>query len=152
MATSIAALYLEGQEVLYLDAHSAFYASRMNSDWIGGWIAQARKARGWTQDQLGERLGVTKANVSHWETGKHEPSFGQLLKIKDLTGQPLRDVSAALDWPLPRIRREQVTSLSQDQLDALQAGMVGILAAISPAHGASPSATGSAGKPQRLVA
>lgn len=124
----------------------------MDAKQIGKWVAAARAARGWTQDQLGERVGVTKANVSHWETGKHEPSFGQLLRIMDLTGYALVDVRPAEDWPLPKIRREQITSLPVDKLDALQAGIAGILASFAaPAISASHDA-GSPIKPHRLVA
>lgn len=98
---------------------------------IGDWVRAARASKGWNQDQLGDAVGVTKANVSHWETGKHEPSFGQLLKIRDATGYPLRDVGPATDWPLPRVPRERLTSLSAEQLAALQAGIVGLLAALA---------------------
>lgn len=103
----------------------------MDAKAVQGWIKAARDAKGWTQETLGEKLGVTKANVSHWETGKHDPSFLQLLKIRDLTGHPLREVLPAQDWPLPQIGREKITSLGPDQLAALQAGISGILVALS---------------------
>jgi transcriptional regulator with XRE-family HTH domain len=50
------------------------------------WIRDARKARGWTQEKLGEELGVTKANVSGWENARHQPSFDQIVRICELTG------------------------------------------------------------------
>lgn len=97
---------------------------------IGSWVAAARKHKGWVQEQLGDAMGLTKANISHWETGKHEPSFGQMLKIRDLTGYPMRDVGPAVEWPLPKIAREQITSLTATQLEQLQMGIAGILSAI----------------------
>jgi len=103
----------------------------MEHETIGKWIAAARKSCGWNQEQLGTHLGTSKANVSHWETGKHEASFAQLLKIRDLTGYQLRDVGAAAEWPLPEVSREMITSLSPEQLKALQAGIHGILAAVN---------------------
>lgn len=118
----------------------------MDSEALRRWISDARKLKGWTQEQLGHELGLTKANISHWETGKHEPSFSQLLRIRDLTGHPLRDVLPAGDWPFPDIPREQLTSLTPEQRQALQAGIVGILAAIAPAPAASR------GKPQPRAA
>jgi DNA-binding XRE family transcriptional regulator len=36
---------------------------------MGDRIKQLRQAKGWTQEQLGTRLGVTKVAVSQWETG-----------------------------------------------------------------------------------
>ncbi len=97
---------------------------------IGEWVRAAREAKGWSQTQLGDAIGVSKANVSHWETAKHEPSFGQLLAIRDKTGHPLHDVGPAQDWPLPGISRERLASLDAVQLAAVQAGIEGILAAV----------------------
>lgn len=36
---------------------------------VGKFIAQIRKERGFTQESLGERLGVTNKTISRWETG-----------------------------------------------------------------------------------
>lgn len=64
------------------------------------WIRLARKKAGLTQEQLGERLGVTKANVSAWENGRHEASFAQLTAISELAGLPLGGGDAqAVDAP-----------------------------------------------------
>ena len=38
---------------------------------IGSLIKKARKQQGLTQDQLGERIGVKKAQVSRMENGSH---------------------------------------------------------------------------------
>ncbi|MFM0630738.1 helix-turn-helix domain-containing protein [Paraburkholderia xenovorans] len=56
------------------------------------WIRAARKAAGLTQEQLGERLGLTKGNVSAWENARHEPSYAQLQQIADLSGMGLPNV------------------------------------------------------------
>lgn len=36
---------------------------------IGAFIAACRKEKGYTQQQLAEKLGVTNKTVSRWETG-----------------------------------------------------------------------------------
>lgn len=36
---------------------------------IGVFLAQLRRQRNLTQEQLGEKLGVTNKTVSRWETG-----------------------------------------------------------------------------------
>lgn len=41
---------------------------------IGAFIARLRQEKGWTQEQLGERLGVTNKTVSRWENGNYMPS------------------------------------------------------------------------------
>lgn len=40
---------------------------------FGRAVAEARDARGWTQDELAERAGVSQSNVSGWEQGKWTP-------------------------------------------------------------------------------
>ena len=40
---------------------------------IGKRIEAARKAKGMTQEKLGEKLGVTFQAVSSWEQGKYIP-------------------------------------------------------------------------------
>ncbi len=58
------------------------------------WIRTARKNIGWTQEQLGEAVGRTKANIGHWETGKHAPSAEQLVQVSQVTGYPLPEMGA----------------------------------------------------------
>jgi putative transcriptional regulator len=44
-------------------------------------IRGLRQKRGLTQEQLGELVGVDKAQVSNWETGKRFPSAGNLAAL-----------------------------------------------------------------------
>ena len=39
----------------------------------GKFIADLRKEKGLTQEQLGEKIGVTNKTVSRWETGVYLP-------------------------------------------------------------------------------
>jgi transcriptional regulator with XRE-family HTH domain len=41
---------------------------------LGSRIAAWRKARGWSQRQLAEAVGVTVSAVSYWESGTTKPS------------------------------------------------------------------------------
>ncbi|KRM98790.1 helix-turn-helix domain-containing protein [Loigolactobacillus rennini] len=47
-------------------------------------IQSLRTKRDWTQDQLAERLGVSKQSVSNWETGLKSPRMGALQKMADI--------------------------------------------------------------------
>lgn len=58
------------------------------------WIRAARLHKGWTQQQLGDAVGRTKANIGHWETGKHSPSVEQVVQISDTTGFPVPPMGA----------------------------------------------------------
>lgn len=47
---------------------------------IGAYLAKERKAKKVTQQQVADRLGVTKAAVSNWETGKRTIYAEQMLE------------------------------------------------------------------------
>lgn len=42
---------------------------------IGAFIAALRREKGWTQEELGERVNVTNKTVSRWENGNYMPSI-----------------------------------------------------------------------------
>ena len=42
---------------------------------IGKFIAEKRKERNLTQEQLAEKLGVTNRSISNWENGKNMPDL-----------------------------------------------------------------------------
>ncbi|MCQ2554786.1 MAG: helix-turn-helix domain-containing protein [Clostridia bacterium] len=56
----------------------------MNTIEIGKFIAELRKEKGFTQDSLGEKLGVTNKTVSRWETGMYIPPADILLSLSEL--------------------------------------------------------------------
>lgn len=45
---------------------------------IGKFIAVLRKEKGMTQEQLGEKLGVTNKTISRWENGNYMPDVEML--------------------------------------------------------------------------
>ena len=45
----------------------------MDATKIGTFIAAERRAKGWTQRQLADKLQLTDKAVSRWETGKGLP-------------------------------------------------------------------------------
>ena len=51
---------------------------------IGKFIAGLRKQKGLTQEQLGEKLGVTNKTVSRWETCTYLPPADALLSMSEL--------------------------------------------------------------------
>lgn len=56
----------------------------MNQAKIGTFIAQCRKAKGWTQKQLAEYLGITDKAVSKWERGKSMPDISLFMPLCNL--------------------------------------------------------------------
>ena len=51
-----------------------------------------RAERGWSQAELGERLGVSRQAVNALETDKHDPSLDLAFKIAVLFGLKVEEV------------------------------------------------------------
>lgn len=62
---------------------------------IGLFLAQQRKERGWTQEQLGERIGVTNKTVSRWENGNYLPPVDALQELSGLYGLSINEILSA---------------------------------------------------------
>lgn len=51
-----------------------------------------RAGKGWTQEQLGDALGVSRQAVNALETEKHDPSLDLAYRIAAVFGQPVEDI------------------------------------------------------------
>lgn len=49
-------------------------------------LMELRRSKGWSQEQLGDKLGVTRQTVSKWELGSTTPEMEKLAAISDLFG------------------------------------------------------------------
>ncbi|WP_448903860.1 helix-turn-helix domain-containing protein, partial [Eubacterium sp.] len=58
----------------------------MEQEKIGKFIAENRKAKGLTQIEFAEKLGVSNKSVSRWETGKNMPDVSLFLPLCELLG------------------------------------------------------------------
>ncbi len=92
------------------------------------WIRSARTHAKLTQEQLAERLGLTKGNVSAWENGRHEASHEQLIRLVAITNyrEPLPGLSMPVsalsaEWPYPRIDENKFRNLDDRSASALEA-------------------------------
>ena len=66
----------------------------MDQEKIGTFICTIRKQQGLTQEQLGERLGVTNKTVSRWETGKYMPDIDKLQVLSAILGISINELLA----------------------------------------------------------
>lgn len=64
----------------------------MDQKKIGTFIAELRKGKNLTQEQLGERLGVSQRTVSRWETGKNMPDISLLSRLCEILGISLAEL------------------------------------------------------------
>jgi putative transcriptional regulator len=81
---------------------------------LGARLRELREERGWSQRELGTRLGILQSKLSKYESGTHQPSLRTLVRMASvfavttdylltgakLTAPPLRD-----DRLLDRLRR-----------------------------------------------
>ncbi len=59
---------------------------------IGNYLSELRRAKGLTQEELGEKLGVTNKTVSRWETGTYLPPAESLLKMSELYSVSINEI------------------------------------------------------------
>ena len=60
----------------------------------GEFIAKLRKDKGLTQEQFGDKMGVTNKTVSRWETGKYLPPADILLLMSELFDVSINELLA----------------------------------------------------------
>lgn len=51
-----------------------------------------RGERGWSQQDLADRLGVSRQSVNAIETGRYDPSLPLAFRIADLFAIPIEDI------------------------------------------------------------
>lgn len=64
----------------------------MNTVKIGHYLSQLRHQHGLSQEQLGEKLGVTNKTISRWETGKYLPPVEALELMSQLYGITINEI------------------------------------------------------------
>ena len=47
-------------------------------------IMELRKKKGWSQEQLGERLEISRQSVSKWESGASIPDLDKIVKMSHI--------------------------------------------------------------------
>ena len=55
-------------------------------------LRDLRSEKGWTQEQLGQALGVSRQAVNALETEKHDPSLDLAYRIATVFGRPVEDI------------------------------------------------------------
>lgn len=58
-------------------------------------IRELRTAREWSQNELGDKLGVSRQTVNAIETEKYDPSLPLALKIARLFKKPVEEIFKA---------------------------------------------------------
>ena len=83
----------------------------MNQEKIGKFIAECRKEKNMTQEQLAEKMGVTDKSISRWENGKTLPDYSI---VKDLC--KYLDISINDFFAGEKIKDEEFKKKADDNL------------------------------------
>ena len=82
---------------------------------MGKRIRELRLQHGWSQTELGKRIGVNKSVISFYELGTRFPTYDNLLRICDVF-----NVSADYILRGDAIERMSIDALPHDQIHALR--------------------------------
>lgn len=78
---------------------------------IGKFIAELRKEHQLTQEQLGEKIGVTNKTISRWETGTYLPPADTLMAMSQLFGISVNEILSGR-----RLSEEEYKEVAEENL------------------------------------
>jgi transcriptional regulator with XRE-family HTH domain len=69
-------------------------------------LKMERKNKGWSQEELAEKLYVSRQSVSKWESGQNYPSIEILINISDLFGLTIDELLRSDDELKKKVIRD----------------------------------------------
>lgn len=83
----------------------------MDTKKVGLFLKQLRKENNMTQEQLGEKIGVTNKTVSRWETGNYMPPVECLGMLSNIYQISINEILAG-----ERVSNEKFVEVADDNL------------------------------------
>ena len=81
---------------------------------LGGQIKRHRVRLGLSQEELAEKIFVTRQSVSNWETGKTYPDLQSLLRLSELFGLSLDElIKGDIEIMKETIDREEIQKMNR---------------------------------------
>lgn len=86
------------------------------------YIAEWRKNRGLTQEQLGGRLGTSDVTISRWETGERQPDLNAQAAVAEALDIDVFDLRRHPDQPsADALLRDQPQEVREQAIKIIQA-------------------------------
>lgn len=85
----------------------------MDTKRVGAFLKELRKENGMTQEQLGERVGVSNKTVSRWETGNYMPPVESLSMLSDIYNISINEILAG-----ERVDDKEFTEIAEKNITA----------------------------------
>ena len=83
----------------------------MDTQKTGRFLKELRKEKGFTQEQLGEKIGVTNKTVSRWENGNYMPPVECLTLLSEIYGVSINELVYG-----QRLDNEKLADAAEDNL------------------------------------
>lgn len=83
----------------------------MDTTKTGFFLKELRKENNMTQEQLGERIGVTNKTISRWETGNYMPPVESLILLGDIYGISINEILAG-----ERVENDKIKEVADDNV------------------------------------
>lgn len=83
----------------------------MDTKKVGIFLKQLRNENGMTQEQLGERIGVSNKTVSRWENGNYMPPVECLVMLSDIYNISINEILAG-----ERVSNEEFTEIAEGNI------------------------------------
>ena len=84
-------------------------------------LIELRKSKGLSQDELGQKLGVSRQTISKWELAQSYPDFQRLILISDYFGLSLDALVKDIDMQEVRdksLNEKQISTIYDDVQNA----------------------------------
>ena len=95
----------------------------MNQEKIGKFIAELRKEKNLTQQELADKLDVTDRAISHWENGRRLPDYSLLKDLCDILSISINELFSGERIPKENYKKkadENLMSALENSVFSLQ--------------------------------
>lgn len=90
----------------------------MDTKKIGIFLKELRNEKGMTQEQLGEKIGVSNKTISRWETGKYMPPVEYLNMLSDIYNISINEILGG-----ERASGDEFTKIAEENITVTLKGL-----------------------------
>ena len=87
---------------------------------FGKRLRELRKERGFTQQQLGDKVGVTKVSICCYENGTRTPTLETLIDLADVLGVKVTALLAVDYFAVSEEDETNTLNVAKDELEILR--------------------------------
>src|SRR5262245_26556862 len=85
------------------DGRSSQGSREVDQRGLGSRIRNVRRRKGWSREQLAQRMGTSQHNLKKWELGAHTPPLTELTKLLEVLGVSFEELVLGHPAPAPAL-------------------------------------------------